>query len=389
MAVGTAHVIGAGIAGLAAALALVDQGWDVGVFERSPDLRTTGGGIGITPNGMHALAAIGVADAVRARSAIQDEGGVRVPSGRWIARTGLRFVAERYGEAIRALLRQDLARALTGALPPGTVHYGAHVEPLDEGDVGRPAVIRVDGSELASDVVVAADGIRSAFRRAMHPAHPGLRGTGSVSWRCVVPADGLALAAAETWGSGLRLSILPLPDGRVHFSALAKVTGRRVAIGTDGGPAALFSTWHDPIPQLLERSAREILFFDRIEELVFPVDSFVAGRTALVGDAAHPMTPNVGLANLALEDAIELGHAIGPAGSWGRLRDGLARYDASRRPRTSRLSRMSRSMGWFAELSAPVAVAARNGGVWLGGFLPQIVSRRSMDAMAAWTPPAG
>lgn len=388
MAVRTAHVIGGGIAGLATALSLVGYGWTVRVFERSPDLRTTGGGIGITPNGMHALAAIGVADRVRARSVVQSEGGVRSPGGRWIARTGLRFVEQRYGESIRALLRQDLTRVLADALPPGTLHYDARVCPVHSGDRYCRAMIRVDGTELESDVVVAADGIRSAFRSVMHPLHPGLRDTGSVSWRCVVPADGLTLAAAETWGAGLRLSILPLPDARVHFSALARMTGRRAAVGTADGPTPHFQGWHDPIPRLLDRSARETLYFDRIEDLARPVASFVSGRVVLVGDAAHPMTPNVGLANLALEDAVEIGHAIGSAHSWAQLRAGLADYDASRRPRTSRLSRMSRWAGRFAELSSPVAVAARNSGVWLGGFLPEVVSRRSMDAMAAWTPPA-
>ncbi|HEX3791906.1 MAG TPA: FAD-dependent oxidoreductase [Pseudonocardiaceae bacterium] len=387
MAARTAHVIGAGIAGLATALALAGQGWTVRVFERNPEPRTTGGGIGITPNGMLALNAIGVGDAVRARSVIQCEGGVRAPGGRWIARTGLRFVEQRYGESIRALLRQDLTRALTDALPPGTVRYGAPVRLAGTGDADQPATIRLAGTELESDLVVAADGIRSAVRGALHPAHPGLRDTGSVSWRCVVPADGLAVVAAETWGSGLRLSILPLPGGRVHFSALARMTGRRAAVGTGGGPSALFRRWHDPIPRLLERSAGEVLFFDRIEELPRPVGSFFAGRAVLVGDAAHPMTPNIGLANLALEDAVELAHAIGPARSWPRLRAGLTDYDTSRRSRTSRLSRTSRWMGRFAELSSPAAVAARNSGVWLGGFLPEIVSRRSMDAMVGWTPP--
>lgn len=383
------NVIGAGIAGLATAVALADRGWAVRVFERGPELRATGGGIGITPNGMLALDAIGVGDAVRARAVVQHEGGVRVPGGRWIARSGLRFVEERYGEPIRALPRLDLVKALADALPPGTVQFGACVEPAGAGDARTPATIRVDGTELESDVVVAADGIRSAARRALHPGHPGLRPTGSVSWRCVVPADGLALAAAETWGPGLRFSILPLPGGRVHFSALARMTGRRRAVGAEGGPAPLFGRWHDPIPRLLERSAREMLFFDRIEELVCPVDSFFTGRVVLAGDAAHPMTPNVGSANLALEDAVELAHVIGPARSWDGLLAGFVAYDASRRPRTSRLSRMSRWMGRFAELSSPVAIAARNSGVWLGGFLPEAVSRRSMDAMVRWVPPAG
>lgn len=379
-----AHIAGAGIAGLATAVALSARGWTVRVFERSPDLRTTGGGIGITPNGMLALNAIGVGDAVRARSVVQREGGVRAPSGRWIARSGLGFVEERYGEPIRALPRLDLIRALAEALPPGTVHYGARVEPVVAGAAPAPGAIRVNGTVLESDVVIGADGIRSALRRAMHPGHPGLRRTGSVSWRCVVPADGLKLVAAETWGAGLRLSILPLPGGRVHFSALARLTGPR---RSEGGPGPLFGRWHDPIPQLLERASAEETFFDLIEELVRPVDSFFADRVVLVGDAAHPMTPNVGSANLALEDAAELAHAIADAGSWPDLRAGLESYDHSRRARTSRLSTMSRRIGRFAELSSPVAVAARNCGVWLGGFLPEVVSRRSMDAMVRWAPP--
>ncbi|SMD26520.1 FAD-dependent monooxygenase [Kibdelosporangium aridum] len=381
----SAHIAGAGIAGLATAVALSAQGWTIRVFERSPDLRTTGGGIGITPNGMLALDAIGVGDAVRARAVTQHEGGVRAPGGRWIARSGLRFIEERYGESIRALPRLDLVKALADALPPGTVHYGARVEPVAAGDAKARAVIKVDGAEVESDLVIGADGVRSALRQAMHPQHPGLRGTGSVSWRCVVPADGLTLVAAETWGSGLRLSILPLPGGEVHFSALAKLGGRRTS---EDGPGPLFGRWHDPIPQLLERSTREHMFFDRIEELVRPIDSFYDNRVVLVGDAAHPMTPNVGSANLALEDAVELAYAVAQAQSWSELQAGLATYDQSRRPRTSRLSTMSRWMGRFAELSSPIAVAARNSGIWLGGFLPEAVSRRSMDAMVQWSPPA-
>jgi 2-polyprenyl-6-methoxyphenol hydroxylase-like FAD-dependent oxidoreductase len=379
-----AHIAGAGIAGLATAVALSAKGWTVRVFERSPDLRTTGGGIGLTPNGMLALDAIGVGDTVRARAMIQREGGVRSPSGRWIARSGLRFIEERYGESIRALPRLALVRALADALPPDTVHYGARVDLVARGDAWTPAVIRVDGTEVESDLVIGADGIRSALRVALHPRHPDVRGTGSVSWRCVVPADGLTLVAAETWGSGLRLSILPLPDGEVHFSALAKLSRRR---DSGNGPAPLFGHWHDPIPQLLERASRERMFFDRIEELARPVDSFFDNRVVLVGDAAHPMTPNVGSANLALEDAIELAHAVANARSWSQLQAGLDTYDRSRRSRTSRLSTMSRRIGRFAELSSPVAVAARNSGIWVGGLLPEAVSRRSMDAMVLWSPP--
>ncbi|MFI7613068.1 FAD-dependent oxidoreductase [Nonomuraea terrae] len=384
----TAHIVGAGIAGLATAIGLANRGWSVRVFERSPVLRTTGGGIGLTPNGLHALNALGVGESVRRCSVVQEEGGVRAPSGRFIARSRLEFVERRYGESIRSLLRTDLAQALEAALPEGTVRYGARVEDIRPGDAATPAELIVAGESLTSDLVVGADGIRSAVRRCLYPDHPPVRSCGAVSWRAVVPASGMAPVAAETWGAGLRLSILPLPGDRVHFSALACSSLWRSVRDSPDGPARLFGDWHDPIPLMLRRATHETTYFDQIEELPRPLDGFARGRVVLVGDAAHPMAPNVGVANLALEDAVELAHTVGDAGDWDALRAGLARYDRVRRPRTIRMSRMSRRMGRFAEMRAPLAVAARNGGVWLGGFLPEVVSRRFMDSMAGWTPPA-
>ncbi|MEO6084599.1 MAG: FAD-dependent monooxygenase [Umezawaea sp.] len=382
-----ACVLGAGIGGLAAALGLVRGGWRVEVLERAPDLRASGGGIGLTPNGVLALRELGVADAVRARSVVQVEGGVRGPGGRWIARHRLDFVARRYGESIRAMPRIDLLRALADALPPGCVRFAADARPVSFGGPDDPAVVRVDEQDSAYDLVVGADGIRSVTRTALHPEHPGLRDCGAVSWRAIVPDTGLRVAAAETWGAGLRFSVLPLPGGRVHFSALVL---DRLVRGSTGGPVELFGGWHDPVPELLRRAFEDgEVHRDRIEELAGPLPAYSRGRVVLLGDAAHPMTPNVGSANLALEDAVELGVAVAAVASWPDLADGLACYDAARRPRAERLSRTSRWMGRVAEASWKPLVVARTGGVWLGGFLPEVVSRRSMDRMVGWRPPLG
>lgn len=382
-----AHVIGAGIAGLAAAAALTRQGWKVHVLERSPDRRTTGGGIGITPNGMRALDALGAGGLVRDRSVVQMEGGVRTPSGRWVARQDLDFVERRFDEPIRALQRIELIRSLEEVLPPGSLRYGAQVEPPTRSDDGRTA-LRVNGVLQESDLVVGADGIHSATRRSAFPHGGQLRDCGSTSWRAVVPAHGLELVPAETWGSGKRLSILPLPGGEVHFSALVRSPLEDPSIDDPVAQLrSLFRGWHDPVPQLLERAADAIVFRDVIQELERPLNRLWEGRTVLVGDAAHPMTPNVGSANLALEDAVELAHAVSADPSWLSLQAGLARYDNVRRPRTSRLSRTSRWMGRVAELRWPPAVALRNGCVWVGGWLPAAVSGRSMDALVDWTPP--
>ncbi len=376
-------VVGAGIAGLACALALRAAGLPVRVLERAPAPRARGGGIGLTPNGMHALHRLGVGDAVCALSAVQGEGGVRTPSGRWLARSDLGFVHRRYGEHVRALLRRDLTAVLAAALPPGTVEYGSAAELLAPGGAGGPALLLVGDQVVRADLVVAADGVRSAVRAALHPGHPGLRDCGAVSWRTVVPAGDLGPEPAETWGAGLRLSILPLPGGLAHFSALATDPARG-----ELDLAALFGHWHDPIPALLARGRDAEVHVDRIEELAAPLPALSTGRVVLVGDAAHPMAPNVGLANLALEDAVELAHHVGDPAEFPALRAALAEHERSRRPRVARLARISRWSGRAIEVSAPVAVAARNAGTWLGGLLPEVVSRRSMDTLVGWSPPA-
>ena len=112
-----AVVAGAGIGGLTAAVALRQQGWDVTVFERAPSLEPVGAGLGLGPNALHALDAIGLGDEVRRFSAIQGQGGIRRPDGRWLVRTELGMIAERFGDPQLMALRADLVDLLAGRLP--------------------------------------------------------------------------------------------------------------------------------------------------------------------------------------------------------------------------------------------------------------------------------
>lgn len=379
----TALVVGAGIGGLASALALHRSGWDVEVVERAPGLRATGGGIGITPNGMLALDALGTGAAARRSGTVQVEGGVRTPRGRWLARTSLTFVDQRYGAAVHALSRVDLVEILAAALPAGTVRFAAPATLMHGGGPDRLAEVRVGDEVRSAALVVGADGIRSATRQVMYPLHRGLRYAGSVSWRAVVETAGPTVSAAETWGVGLRFSVLPLRAGHVHFSAMARMAD---PAGKQADLRGLFGRWHDPIPRLL--AAAGPVYFDLIEDLAEPVDRCSIGRVVLVGDAAHPMEPNVGSANLALEDAVELGHVVVGDVGWQELRCGLRRYEDARRARIASLTRMSRWMGRVAGLRSPLVVAVRNAAVRVGGLMPDAVSARSLDTMVGWRPPA-
>ena len=137
-----AIVAGAGIGGLTAAVALRRRGWDVTILERAQALEPVGAGLGLGPNALHALDAIGLGDEVRRFSAIQGHGGLRRPGGGWLVRTDLGGLAARFGDPQFVALRADVVDLLAGRLPAGVLRTGVTVTGVDAGDADRRALRR-------------------------------------------------------------------------------------------------------------------------------------------------------------------------------------------------------------------------------------------------------
>jgi 2-polyprenyl-6-methoxyphenol hydroxylase-like FAD-dependent oxidoreductase len=385
-------IVGAGIGGLVAAVGFARASASVTVYERSPQVGPVGAGISLFGNGFRALEAVGLAGAVHALGSAGSglPALLRTPSGRTL-------VATRATADLRVVHLADLHRILLDAAPP--VHTGAAVLAVHPDG----AVETVHGVDRF-DLVVGADGIGSAIRRSW-PTEPGIRYAGYVAWRGV-PREPVALSAAgETWGSGERFGIAPLPDGRVYWFAVADAAARDSHAGAASGPGAgdalgdardalggagadlaevdrRFRGWHDPIPALLDATDPDAVLRNDIIELAAPLPSFVNGRIALVGDAAHAMTPNLGQGgNLAIEDAVTLARLFTDPSSGPAQ---LARYDAERRGRTATIARQSRMMGRVAQLDG-LAVPVRNG---LLRLIPGSAMARSAERLQAWRPPA-
>ncbi|MFH9263934.1 FAD-dependent monooxygenase [Streptomyces sp. NPDC017546] len=388
MGVRHAVVAGAGIGGLAAAVALSRRGWRVTVCERAPALTGIGAGIVLAPNALRALDSIGLGSEVRAGDALPGPVGLRTPDGTWLSRSDSGAVSTRFGLSARAVHRGFLIDVLVAALPPGAVRLGVSVTGVD--DAGDAVVVRTSAGDLRADVVVAADGMRSVLRGRLFPRHSGLRHAGEAGWRAVLPGAGLPpQRATETWGRGERFGVVPLADGRIYVYATT-VTGPG-ARPTDHYAELIrrFGAWHDPIPALLDRLDRRnpdpvgILHHD-FHELGSPLPRFHAGRVALLGDAAHAMTPNMGQGGCqAIEDAVVVAHLL--AGDTD-VPAALAAYTKARLRRTTRISRRSRRIGELVRLSHPLAVSIRNLAV---RATPRVVTLRALGPVLGWQPPSG
>ncbi|MFC8507961.1 FAD-dependent monooxygenase [Streptomyces sp. NPDC057411] len=383
-----AVVVGAGIGGLTAAIALRSRGWDVTVLERAADLTPVGAGIGLAPNALRALDVIGLGDRVRELAAWQGDGGMRRPDGRWLARTDAEAAAERFGGPLVLLHRATLVDLLRAALPGTAVRTQAAATLVEPGAAGRPALVGTPDGALEADLVVAADGIRSATRRTLFPAHPGPRYSGFTTWRTVIPAPAEPFAPHETWGPGRLWGSQPLKDGRVYAYAMAAApAGAHAPDGEKAELLRLFGDWHHPVPAILAATEESAVLRHDVHHLIDPLPAFHRGRTALLGDAAHAMQPTLGQGgNQAIEDAIVLAHH---AGSGRPVPAALADYTADRLPRTSALVRRAARTGQLALLSAGPAVALRNTAVSaVSRFGPGLVLR-GFDGIADWRPPVG
>ena len=365
-------IVGAGIAGLAAARGLIGRGHEVQVLERSAALRTGGGALSLWSSGTGILGALGV-DLAGAGQRL-DVLDARRANGGGLARTDLAALGARFGSPSVCLPRATLLARLAAALPAGTIVFGQRVDSIEQRDGG--VIVRTSDGTIEADVVLGADGGNSAVRRVLLGDAPA-RPNGWATWQglSAVPIDLVAGRVGVTMvGREGYCGLIPAGDGLLQWwFEVRHDPAAPLPADPLGWLRERFGTWAAPVPEVLAAVTEVELFVHQLHDVP---KTWGTGACSLLGDAAHAMPPSLAQgANQALEDAWVLTNALpadAPREQWPAL---LRGYEQARHRRAARIAKLAARA--TAQQDSPLQQFNRMPDRLITWMFGQIVARHS------------
>ena len=363
-------IIGGGIGGVAAAVALHRAGIDATVYERADELREVGAGMMLWPNATRVLKELGLLERVAALSGPNRHFLVRSSAGTILMDIGLGH----FEVPALCTRRSDLLKALISALPADRVRLGHDFGYLER-QKSSVGIHFSNGVSVEHDFLIGADGIRSRVRSQSLGVHE-LIYRGYTVWRGLARLGGSVPngSNSETWGRGKRFGILNTGADWFTWYATANTDPDHVD-SREGRQRELlqrFAGWHEPVESLIAGTGEGAILKNGAYDLA-PLKRWGHGRVMLLGDAAHPCTPNLGLSGfMALEDALVLAKSFAKEASPELA---LRRYESLRRERTRHVQQRSLLMGQIGQWENRLVAGGRQ---MVTGMLPAKIFERNL-----------
>ncbi|KAL1531203.1 monooxygenase 2-like isoform X1 [Salvia divinorum] len=362
-------IVGAGISGLATAVALQRVGIESVVVEQAESLRSGGTSLTFFKNGWKVFDAIGVAAELRPQFIEIEEMVVKSEGGRELR--SFRFKDEDQSQEVRAVERGTLLEALANRLPPTAISFSSKLKSIERSYNNDTLLTLDDDSLISAKVVIACDGIRSPVAKWM--GFPDPRYVGHCAFRGLgVYPDGQPFQPRVTYvyGRGVRAGYVPLSSTKVYWFVCfnSPSPGPRI---TDPSilrqeTENLLRDWPSELLSLIKSTPDDtIIRTPLVDRWLWPgiTPAASSGKVVLVGDAWHPMTPNLGQgACCALEDAVVLANKLGEAMKLGTMtvEEALRSYGAERWPRIFPLTIRANLVGALLQLDNPVVCSLRD-----------------------------
>jgi 2-polyprenyl-6-methoxyphenol hydroxylase-like FAD-dependent oxidoreductase len=349
-------IVGGGIGGIAAAVALRQAGVEAVVYEKAAQLCEVGAGMMLWPNATRVLREMGLLESVLARSGPNTHFLVRASCGKILMNIAL----GQFDVPAVCTRRTDLLTVLLAALPPECVRLGCELQDLEQSE-GKVRLYFKGGLVKEHDAVIGADGIRSRVRSKLFGASDPIY-RGYTVWRGLAQYDGDAVPAgcnSETWGAGKRFGILNTGHRRFTWYATSNVPPHHLdaACGRKRELQQMFDGWHEPIADFIDATDESGILKNRACDFA-PLRQWGRGMVTLLGDAAHSCTPNLGQGGcMALEDALVLAKCVNREPC---LRTALREYESLRYQRTRRIQKRSRLIGRIGQWQNQLFVTGRH-----------------------------
>nr|GMC80699.1 FAD-dependent urate hydroxylase-like [Ipomoea batatas] len=362
-------IVGAGIAGLATAVSLHRLGIRTRVLEQAESLRTGGTSLSLSKNGWKVLDAIGVGNSVRPHFLEIQGVAMKSEDGRLLRSFSLK--EEDPSQELRAVERKVLLESLMNALPSDTISFSSGLSKIERHESGDTLLELEDGSRLSAKIVIACDGIRSpvakwmGFPEPTYAGHLCFRGLGSYP-----EGQSFDQKVQYTYGRGVRAGFIPISKTKIYWFIIFNSSSPGPKI-TDPlilrqQAQELVRSWSPELLNIINHTPDETLIrTPLVDRWLWPATSPPAstGRVVLVGDAWHPMTPNLGQgACCALEDSIVLAKKLAEAikSKNVSVEEAFREYERERWPRIFPLTIRAHLVGAFLQWDNPVVCSIRN-----------------------------